>query len=122
MINAEFAAAPALTLPGAKVEQGFSDIYKTMTLVGLNGARIGTKAADGIATVVGTGNVTVCGHSLGAALATYLSFDIAGLLGNRTSACLFASPRTGDPAWTTAYKARVQTYRLINYVLAACRT
>ncbi len=67
--------------------------------------------------MVGTGNVTVCGHSLGAALATYLSFDIAGLLGNRTSACLFASPRTGNPTWTTAYKVRVQTYRLINYVL-----
>ena len=29
------------TQPGASVEQGFSDIYRTMTLVGLDGAQIG---------------------------------------------------------------------------------
>ena len=61
--------------------------------------------------------MTVCGHSLGSALATYLSFDVAKLTGNRASACLFASPRTGDLAWATAYAAAVSTYRLIDYVL-----
>jgi triacylglycerol lipase len=116
-INGEFLSVPWQPLPGATVEQGFSDIYGTMTLVGANGAQIGIKAADGIAQVVAGGTVTVCGHSLGAALATYLSFDVAGLMGNRASACLFASPRTGDSVWTNGYKARVQTYRLINYVL-----
>jgi triacylglycerol lipase len=116
-INGEFLSVASSAQPGATVEQGFSDIYKTMTLVGMDGAQIGTNAADGIAHVVGGGTVTVCGHSLGAAIATYLSFDVAGLLGNRASACLFASPRTGDLAWTNGYKARVQTYRLINYVL-----
>lgn len=116
-INGEFAAVPWPPQPGATVELGFSDIYKTMTLVGMNGAQIGTNAADGIAHVVAGGTVTVCGHSLGAAIATYLSFDVAGLMGNRASACLFASPRTGDAAWTNGYKARVQAYRLINYVL-----
>jgi triacylglycerol lipase len=116
-INGEFLSIPWPAQPGATVEQGFSDIYKSMTLVGMDGAQIGTQAADGIAHVVAGGTVTVCGHSLGAAIATYLSFDVAGLLGNRASACLFASPRTGDPVWTNGYKARVQTYRLINYVL-----
>jgi hypothetical protein len=116
-INGEFLSVVWPPQPGASVEQGFSDIYETMTLVGLDGAQIGTKAADGIAHVVDGGTATVCGHSLGAALATYLSFDVAKLLGGRASACLFASPRTGDPVWTTAYAARVQTYRLINYVL-----
>jgi len=116
-INGEFASVPWPPQPGATVELGFSDIYKTMTLVGMNGAQIGTNAADGIAHVVAGGTVTVCGHSLGAAIATYLSFDVAGLMGSRASACLFASPRTGDAAWTNGYHARVQTYRLINYVL-----
>jgi triacylglycerol lipase len=111
-INGEFLSVAWPAQPGASVEQGFSDIYKTMTLVWVDGAQIGTKAADGIG-----GTVTVCGHSLGAAIATYLSFDVAGLVGNRGSACLFASPRTGDLAWTNGYKARVQTYLLINYVL-----
>jgi triacylglycerol lipase len=116
-INGEFLSIPSPVQPGGTVEQGFSDIYGAMTLVGANGAQIGTKAADGIAQVVAGGTVTVCGHSLGAAIATYLSFDVAGLMGNRANACLFASPRTGDLAWTNAYKARVQTYRLINYAL-----
>jgi len=117
VIDAEFAPVPSPAVPGATVELGFSDIYQSMTLAGLDGKQIGTKAADGIAQVVGGGTVTVGGHSLGSALATYLSFDVAGLVGDRASACLFASPRTGDRAWTTAYDARVKTYRLMNYVL-----
>ena len=87
-----------------------------MTLVGLDGSEMGN-AANGIANQVGQGTVTICGHSLGSAVATYLSFDVAKLLGARASACLFASPRTGDLAWTTAYAATVATCRLMNYVL-----
>jgi hypothetical protein len=45
-----------------------------MTLVDLAGKAIGLRATDGIAQVVGEGTVTVCGHSLGSAIATYLSF------------------------------------------------
>jgi triacylglycerol lipase len=66
---------------------------------------------------MGADTVTVCGHSLGSAIATYLSFDVAKLLGARASACLFASPRTGGQIWTAAYAAQVSTYRLVNYVL-----
>ena len=116
-IDAEFAPVPTPSAPGAKVEQGFWGIYDSMTLVGLTGIQIGTKAADGIAQVVGAGAVTICGHSLGSALATYLSFDVAKLLGARANACLFASPRTGDQAWAAAYAATVAAYRLTNYVL-----
>ncbi len=118
VIDADFVPRPTPAAPGAKVEQGFFSIYDSMTLVGLTGIQIGTKAADGIATVVGAaGTATVCGHSLGAAIASYLSFDVAKLIGNQTSACLFASPRTGDLAWAAAYAAQVSTYRLTNYLL-----
>ena len=117
VIDADFVPRPTPAAPGAKVEMGFYSIYDSMTLVGMTGIQIGTKAADGIATVVGAGTVTVCGHSLGSAIATYLSFDVAKLLGNRATACLFASPRTGDHAWAAAYGATVADYRLINYVL-----
>ncbi len=107
-----------LALPApATVEKGFWSIYASMTLVGLAGAAIGVNAADGIASVVGDATVTICGHSLGAAIATYLSFDVAELMGARASACLFASPRTGNRAWTAAYAAEVSTYRLTNYLL-----
>jgi triacylglycerol lipase len=117
VIDADFFPFPAPSSPGATVERGFWSVYDTMTLVGLDGAQIGVKAADGIAQAVGGDTVTVCGHSLGSAIATYLSFDVAKLLAARASACLFASPRTGDQVWTTAYAAQVSTYRLINYVL-----
>ncbi len=116
VIDADFVPRPTPAAPGAKVEMGFFGIYDSMTLVGLTGIQVGTKAADGIATVVGAaGTAAVCGHSLGSAIATYLSFDVARLLGDRASACLFASPRTGDHAWAAAYAATVADYRLINY-------
>ncbi len=117
VIDADFLPLPLPSSPGATVEKGFWSIYESMTLVDLTGVQIGTKAAEGIARVVGDATVTVCGHSLGSALATYLSFDVAKLMGNRASACLFASPRTGDQAWAAAYGAAVSTNRLINYVL-----
>ena len=118
VIDADFFLRDAPSEPGAKVEQGFWSIYDTMTLVGLDGAQIGAKAADGIASVVGeAATVTICGHSLGSAIATYLSFDVAKLLGANAHACLFASPRTGDLAWTTAHATTVTTCRLMNYIL-----
>ncbi len=117
VIDADFFLRDSPSSPGAKVEQGFWSVYDSMTLVGLDGVQIGAKAADGIASAVDQGNVTVCGHSLGSAVATYLSFDVAKLLGVRASACLFASPRTGDLAWTTAYAGKVAACRLMNYIL-----
>jgi hypothetical protein len=99
---------------GAKVELGFRSIYKSMELVGWDGVQT---AADGIVKAVGKGTVTVSGHSLGAALATFLSKDVAKQIGTRARACLFASPLTGDPAWAKDYQDTVSDYRLINYVL-----
>ena len=116
-IDADFLPLAHPNLPGATVENGFWSIYASMTLVDLAGKAIGLKAADGIAQVVGEGTVAVCGHSLGSAIATYLSFDVAKLIAPRASACLFASPRTGDLEWTTAYAVVVASYRLTNYLL-----
>ena len=117
VIDADFVPRDAPSAPGATVEQGFWSVYASMTLVGLDGVQIGVKAADGIARAVGGATVMVCGHSLGSAIATYLSFDVAKLLGNKAGACLFASPRTGDQVWAAAYGATVATCRLTNYVL-----
>src|ERR1700685_1879392 len=66
-------------IPGAHgyTEDGFTAVYKSLRI----GAANGTLAArDSIKsyldTAVGT-CVTVCGHSLGGALATYLTLDVA---------------------------------------------
>src|SRR6185312_17486821 len=51
-----------------------------------------------ITAIVGLGTVTVAGHSLGAALATYLAADLAdpARLGSRVAARIYCSPRPGD--------------------------
>ncbi len=74
-------------------------------------------AAEGVEEVVGAGKVIVTGHSLGSALASYFADDLAERLGSNVSACLFASPRTGDLAWATLFAAEVKDYRLFNYIL-----
>jgi triacylglycerol lipase len=88
-----------------------------MNLVDLIGNVINSVAAEGIANIAGDGHVTVAGQSLGSALATYLSLEIAKHPGPRISACLFASPRTGDAAWAALYDDIVGDCRLFNYVL-----
>lgn len=119
IIDAEFVPIGYRDQPGAKVEEGFWGIYDSMNLVGLDGHTVIGKAAEGIAATIGVaGQVTVAGHSLGSAIATYLSLETAQRIGTRTSAVLFASPRTGNSTFVTLYDKTIEDrYRLINYVL-----
>lgn len=77
---------PQTVLPSTQgpvaVEQGFWSIYAGMTLISPQAAPLGS-LGSGIVAAVGAGTVTVIGHSLGAALATYLTLDLArgGLAG-----------------------------------------
>jgi triacylglycerol lipase len=100
------------------VEQGFWSLYQSMQLIDLAGAPRGA-LAPAIAAVAGaTGTVTVIGHSLGSALATYLTLDLGrGALGGRTLACLFASPRTGNQGFVNLFDQTISDYRLFNYIL-----
>lgn len=100
-----------------KVEAGFWGIYESMQYRSLEGDV--SSVAAGIAKVVGTGTVTVIGHSLGSALCTYLTFDLADakMLADRVSAVILASPRTGNTAFVQAFDARVKEYDLWNYEL-----
>jgi pimeloyl-ACP methyl ester carboxylesterase len=105
-------------LGDGNVEQGFWGIYDSMSLVGTDGAVLAASAAAGIAKMIGaTGTVRVIGHSLGSALATYLSLALAQQIGDHVSALLFASPRPGDPKFADLYARTVRTYTLYNYAL-----
>jgi triacylglycerol lipase len=119
VIDAEFLLIPHPRHPGVRVEQGFWNIYQTMSLADpASSLTTHQNAAEGIAKIVGaTGTVIVAGHSLGSALATYLADDLAERLGAKVSACLFASPRTGDQAWANLVATTVRQYRLFNYIL-----
>jgi triacylglycerol lipase len=118
VIDAEFLLMPHPRHPGVKVEQGFWNIYQTMSLADPGtGVTTHQNATEGVADTVGAGTVVVVGHSLGSALATYLADDLAERMKPRASACLFASPRTGDTAWAALFASAVTEYRLFNYIL-----
>lgn len=102
-----------------QVEAGFFGVYSSMVFRPLIGAGplAPQPVAKGIAAAIGAGSVTVIGHSLGSALATFLTFDLAGLVGSRTSGCFFASPRPGNADFAKAFDARVASYQVFNYAL-----
>jgi hypothetical protein len=123
--DAEFSPipySPQIGLPAGSgtisVEQGFWTVYASMRLINPAGASLGTLAPAIAAAAGAAGTVTVIGHSLGSALATYLTLDLArGGLGGQVSACLFASPRTGNQVFVDLFDQTVTDYRLFNYIL-----
>lgn len=99
--DAEFAQVPHPV--AGKVEAGFWGLYKTLQMDGLPASRA-------IAAAVGKGTITVVGHSLGAALATYLALDLAVAMGSRVSARIFASPRPGNADFAAAFHDHLTDY------------
>jgi pimeloyl-ACP methyl ester carboxylesterase len=102
------------------VEMGFSSIYGTMTYREYSGGRFGgasIRASKGIAAALPDGKLTVVGHSLGSALATYLALDLATIekMGDRVTTSMFASPHTGDVPFVDYFDQNVATYTLYNY-------
>ena len=118
LIDAKFLLVTHPVYADTQVEQGFWSVYQTMSLADpATGTTTHASAAEGIAVTVGVGTVTITGHSLGSALATYLTLDVAVGLGDRATACLFASPRTGDAAWVELFDSKVPNYQVYNYIL-----
>jgi len=115
--DAEFLLVTCPFLAGAgQTEDGFTAMYNSLA----------TSAAAGSPSVVGAlatlpfqqpvSSVTVCGHSLGGALATLLALDMAA---NTTftdpTVYTYASPRTGDPSFASTYDQVVKnTFRIAN--------
>lgn len=95
------------------VDRGFFSIYSTMQFHAV-GSTAGVQVVPGIMGVVGSNQVRVLGHSLGAAIGTYLTLDL-NLGGCAASACLFASPRTGNQDFVDFFESRVPNYDLFNY-------
>lgn len=118
IIDAEFLLIPHPRHAGVQVEEGFWNIYQTMSLADpATGLTIFQHAAEGVEKTVGGGSVIVTGHSMGSAIATYFTDDLVERLGSNVSACFFASPRTGDAAWARLFASTVMNYRLFNYIL-----
>jgi triacylglycerol lipase len=104
--------------PTPLVEQGFWGLYSTLQLADPAGAMLGSLAAALPALLKPADQVVVAGHSLGAALATYLTLDLArGPLAERISGCFFASPHPGNGAFATLFDLSVKDYKVFNYLL-----
>jgi hypothetical protein len=97
-----------------EVEDGFWGVYTSMALVGSTSSM---PLVNDLAEFATAGSqVTVVGHSLGAALATYLAFDLATHFPRaKVSARIFASPRPGDEAFTQAVDAAIPDCRAYAY-------
>lgn len=123
--DGEFVAVPYMPslaleagVPELTVELGFWSLYKRMQLVTPANASLGPLAPAIAAAVGAAAPLTVIGHSLGSALATYLTLDLGrGDLKGRVDACLFASPHTGNQAFVQLFDATIANYRLFNYIL-----
>ncbi len=98
VIDGIFAPRRAHPVAG-EVESGFYGLFETLRL-GENRALI-----PGIPALVGAGTLTVVGHSLGAALAQFVAFDLASWRYTRLR--LIASPHAGNGEFEKALAARV---------------
>jgi len=115
--DADFLQVPCPFLAGAgHTEDGFTAMYESLR----------TGATPGAPTVINAlakrqfpqpvGSVTICGHSLGGALATLLALDVAA---NTTftnpAVYTYGSPRTGDSLFAATFDQVVKnSWRVAN--------
>ena len=97
-------------------EDGFTAVYRSLRIQRGNGS---LSAKDSIKSYIDTNaatSVTVCGHSLGGALAKLTTLDVALNTSCRAPVSYtFASPRTGDHLFTAAYNASIaKSFRVVN--------
>jgi hypothetical protein len=117
--DAEFLYVKCPFLAGAGyTEDGFTAIYNTLRIDVAPGA---PKLVDALATLPFAkppSSVTICGHSLGGALATLLALDVAANSEySDPNVYTYASPRTGDPLFVSTYNQVVpNTIRAANRV------
>jgi Lipase (class 3) len=117
--DAEFLEVPCpFPSSGAGMtEDGFTSMYRSLSLDENPGAMAFCHSLSTLAFITRPVSLTICGHSLGAALATMLALDVT--VNNkalpRPTAYTFASPRVGDFFFAHSYDKRVkQSFRIFN--------
>jgi hypothetical protein len=115
--DARFLLVPCPFLVGAgQTEDGFTSVYSSFTTSLAAGSPSLTKSLATLAWMSSPRSLTICGHSLGGALATLLALDVAANTTYSTpTVCTYASPRTGDSSFANTYDHVVQrTTRIAN--------
>jgi Lipase (class 3) len=115
--DAEFLTVPCPFLAGAgSTEDGFTAMYNSLrTGSGPNSPTV-VKSIGSLAFPRPVTSVTVCGHSLGGALATLLALDLAAnTVFSHPAVYTLGSPRTGNALFASTFNQVVtQSYRVEN--------
>ena len=103
--DAEFLQVPCPFLAGAgHTEDGFTDMYESLRTGAQQDSPTVVNALAKLQFPQPVGSLTICGHSLGGALATLLALDVAA---NTTfsgpAVYTYGSPRTGDSLFASTY-------------------
>jgi hypothetical protein len=104
-------------LAGAgSTEDGFTAVYESLRVARDLASKRLVDALPDLAFPRAVTSMTICGHSLGAAVATLLALDVgANTKFANPTAYTYASPRTGDPSFVDTYNQLVpNTYRFAN--------
>lgn len=99
-------------------EDGFTDMYCSLAVAVDPGSPSLTTALTTLPFKQPVTSVTICGHSLGGALATLLALDVAANTKyNSPIVYTYASPRVGDPPFVSVYNHVVpNTFRIANRI------
>lgn len=110
-----FPRPPSLPLRGL-VDGGFYSIYLSMRYHAAGDEENSLSLAVAVANIMSL-TVTVIGHSLGAALATYLAAELSVKKGaSGLAAYFFASPKPGNSTFAAYFDSHVAHYQVFNYV------
>ena len=97
-------------------EDGFTAVYRSLRMGQANGTPTAVASMKSYLDSGSATSVTICGHSLGGALATLLTLDVGlNTSCHAPTAYTFASPRTGEYLFAGAFNASIPThYRVVN--------
>ena len=117
--DARFLAVPCPFLPGAgNTEDGFTAMYQSLAISPSTGETSVVRSLAGLPWKRKVTSLTICGHSLGGALATLLAADVAANGADPfkvATVYTYASPKTGDPLFVSNYNHLVpDTSRIAN--------
>ena len=100
-----------------RVHDGFFELYSTLRYLPLVGGA-SVRGYQGIVDAISDPDVPlyVVGHSLGAALATYLTFDLETLGNRRAKGVFVATPKPGSAEFAKAFDETVAEYVVYDYV------
>jgi hypothetical protein len=115
--DSKFLAVPCPCLPGSGfTEDGFTAVYESLRIAQDSSSTRLVDALPALTYPRAVTSMTICGHSLGAAIATLLALDVAANTKfTHLTIYTYASPRTGDPSFVDTYNQLVPyTYRFAN--------